>query len=316
MDQQDNKDFAQEWDDLLEDAFGSAENPIADIPESEPVKEEPAVAMPVQETPGKRPLYRRFWFWLILIVLATGLGIAAWFFLGKETDTEPTTPLDAQAQEAIDQCKAGLAQWQALESYYMTQSTLLYGDNMGSATQGEFWRSGDNFMQISYWPVGLVSGTLKYDGITYSARSYIPTIGTLYKNHWTILDKNATTLLVPWPMSFDLDASEIVNIIATGNASASGSDSYYTSISFSVLRSASESVYMYPCDVNFTFDVHGNLDSVTLVDVDPGEAVRTGISVITYRLGTTDYDIGQYIAEAKDLPLTSILSNLPVTLPE
>lgn len=313
MEQQDNKEFAQEWDDLLKDTFGGTE-----ISVDTDAEEEPTTITPAPETPAKRPLYRRVWFWLVLIVLAAGLGIAAWLFLEKDAGTEPTTPEDPFMQEALDQCKAGLAQWQALESYYMTQTTLLYGDNMGSATQGEFWRSGDNFMQISYWPVGLVSGTLKYDGITYSARAYIdPTTGVLDKNYWATLEENvATEFLTPWPMSFNWDASEIVNIIATGNAAATADETHYTSISFSVLRSGSVDAFMYPCDVNFTFDVYGNLQSVTVVEVDPGEAERTGISVITYRLEATDYDIAQFIAEAPSQPLTSILSNSPAPLPE
>ena len=313
MDQQDNKDFSQQWDDLLKDAFGGSETMVDIDTNTEPAEEEPTPAMP-----AKRPLYRRFWFWLILIVLAAGLGIAAWFFREKDADTKPTTPLDAQAQEAIDQCKAGLAQWQAQESYYVTQSTLLYGDNMGNAARGEFWCSGDNFMQVQYWSGGHFSGWIKHDGIIYSARTDIhPVTGHPDKNNWTTLDEDvATVFLAPWPMAFDWDASEIDNLIATGNASSSGSDSHYTSISFSVLRSDSADAYMYPCDVNFTFDVYGNLQSVTVVEVEPGEAERTSITVITYRLEATDYDIGQYIAEAKDQPLTSILSNLPVTLPE
>lgn len=313
MDQQDNKDFARQWDDLLKDTFGGTE-----ISVDTDAEEEPTAITPAPETPAKRPLYRCFWFWLILIVLAAGLGIAAWFFCEKGADTEPTTPLDAHTQKVLEQCKAGLAQWQAMDSYYVTKSTLFYGDNMNSVPRGKFLRSGEDFMQITYWSAGLVSGIIKHDGITYSARAYIdPTTGVLDKNYWATLEENvATEFLTPWPMSFNWDASEIVNIIATGNAAATADETHYTFVSFSVLRSDSADPFMYPCDVNFTFDVYGNLESVTVVEVEPGEAERTSITVITYRLETTDQDIAQFIEEAPSQPLTFVLSNSPAPLPE
>ena len=152
----------------------------------------------------------------------------------------------------------------------------------------------------------------------YAAESHISSsTGIPEKNYWYLADENdPAEIALPWPMLFDFDTSEIVNITASGRTIGHSDQPHFTSVSFAVLRSDSEDESMYPCHVNFTFDLYGNLKTVTVVHVTPGEELRASIFVATYRLESTDYDIAQYIAEAKDLPLTFVLSNSLVPLPE
>ena len=292
MDQNNN---SRQWDDLLEQAFGSAGKPDASFsPSASPIR--------------KRPFYRRRRF-LIAVVAAVLLGVVIWLLADKTQRERPTlpgydtvpAPEDSTMQVALALCKNSLARWQAKKTYHINISYLHYGDTMGGASEADFWRSGEDSLYITVSPQ-ISDGYLQQDGNFYTASA--GSNGNSHPGTWESCDPSVLQefVIVPWPMVFDWENSEIKGL------TVANTKGWFTSVSFDVLSEQSDYGAMAPYHVNFAFAEEEKLESVTVVYTRPREGAATSTTVITFRMGTeTESEIEMKVGTALRMPLASLI---------
>ena len=284
MDQNNN---SRQWDDLLEQAFGNEGKPDAGFSASAP-------------PPRKRPFYRKKRFLAILAAFVLVIGAAIWFFPKESQPEEPLSPVDAHMEEALELCKNALARWQALESYHINLRYLHYGDTMGGASEADFWHNGDNFLYTMVIPaLGTTMGYLKQNGTLYTSSASNYGGASSYDWEPNTLEELQDSDLIPWPMAFDWDTSEI-----TGLSTVIGSENRFSSVSFAVLQGSDNFNSPGPYHVHFTFHNDQSLDSVTVILTSPGSGSQTRTTVITFRMGTeTESEIEMKVGTALRMPL-------------
>lgn len=290
-------DESRQWDDLLEQAFGDEGKPDAAFSAS---------ASP----PRKRPFYRKPRFWLALTALLVVIGAAIWFFAKETQPEDPLSPDDPRMEEALEMCKNALTQWQARETYHIHLSGLYYGDTADGTGEADFWRSGKDFLLITRsTSLGTVHGYLYQDGIMYASYANSQQgAGTNIIQPWTEWQAEAEEIEsnIPWPMGFDWDASQIKGL--SRDYVPNGSGGYRLStVAFAVVQDESVSDVQSPYHVSFTFGTGDVLESVTVVNTTPGEAEKTSVTVITFRMGTeTESEIEMKVGTALRMPLTAL----------
>lgn len=291
MDQNNN---SRQWDDLLEQAFGSAGKPDASFsPSASPIR--------------KRPFYRRRRF-LIAVVAAVLLGVVIWLLADKTQRERPTlpgydtvpAPEDSTMQDALALCKNSLARWQAKKTYHINISYLHYGDTMGGASEADFWHNGDDFLYTMVIPaLGTTMGYLKQNGTLYTSSASNYGGASSYDWEPNTSEELQDSDLIPWPMAFDWDTSEI-----TGLSTVIGSENRFSSVSFAVLQGSDNFNSPGPYHVHFTFHNDQSLDSVTVILTYPGSGSQTRTTVITFRMGTeTESEIEMKVGTALRMPL-------------
>lgn len=297
----DQKNNLRQWDDLLEQTFGNEGKPdvafSASLPETK-----------------KRPFYRNGRFLLVAAVVILLLGAAIWLLTGNFVPERPTPTMpileDTTMQDALALCKNALAQWQAQGNYHVKVSYLHYGDTMGGgASKADFWRNGDDYLYTMVIP-GLLNGAtmgyLKQNGTLYTSSASNYGGASSYGWESNTSEELQESDLIPWPMAFDWENSEI-----TGRSTVR-SQLGFSSVSFAVLRDSGAFALAAPYHVNFSFDSSQRLESVTVILTTPGSGSQAKSTVITYRLGTeTSSEIEKKVGTALRMPLTPPLGTVP-----
>ena len=247
-----------DWNNWVEDAF--------DLP---PI---------IKSSPNPRHVISRK-FWLAAGVVAV-LAVAVIVMLCRPT------PLP----EELKSCKAALDQWQNSESCHITLLYQRCGDMsnvLSAANTSEYWRSGDDWLKISYFTDGGVGnhGYMYRDGIAYY------NVDTEQGMLWVSDEFPQPDAGDMWPLTFVWDGSEF-----TGVSVEEREDNKL--ISFIVLKtpSARSEANSTPYHVCFRFDKNECLESISVTTIGAGPHV----TIRTYLLSSTDtMEITKFIQDQK-----------------
>lgn len=272
------------WSKLLDNAFGAEQS-------SEPAKEpaaqeeisaeEPVICpkLPVTDTPTPRKRH----LWPVIAAAAAILILLATILLFPRKTVPPELQL----------CKDALAQWQGYENYHIIEDRENFEGMSLRPYAVEYFRHGDNIMQLSYsFNAGLSSSTLsmmqgymRKDGQTYE---YVPvTFGDLIDHdgmafQWKPVVLYGGNLTDPWPITFQWDDAKIL----------SHNTRYYESGAVeSVMITIEEDKANQdnsPFNVVFRFTETGELTAVSVQQIATTNHYFTGIYISTFRLEDTD----------------------------